>query len=582
MAFLPPKIDQRTYEDIVQQIEVLAEDFTKDVEGGGWKPPGAIEIEPKPELLSGFILNENIPTIKDEPTVADLTGRILNEEVDLGNNKIIKQGTLVNDNLAQKIVQVKGNEAVKVLLLRNTLIDTTLAEEISQIEGLKQVKVKVRPPAVIEVERKNWLDQTLAEDIGDIKSGTVINEDIAQKITAQGRSKVKVKVETDAGQALIRIFATMLKSVSDRLNQVPEKNFLAFLDLIGGQLKPPQPAKVPLTFYLAEGSPVDGLVPAHTQVSAPPAEDAEEEIVFETDRELVVTTAQLKAVFVREPIQDKYSDRTLEATGQKDAGFLAFAGDRPIEHSLYLTCPEIFNLPELANLKLVLTTDNTNQFPSDRLNWFYWDGSEWKEQSANRTSNGNKFTFTFTNLPILTDSEIQEKTGKWLQAKVTNLEVSSPEITNIQGEIKITKSDLVPDVCLFNSSPLDLTKDFYPFGEQPEFNDTFYLALHDQFVKPNTIITLDLISKLISPSSDLKITWEIGDGEEWKEITTENNSIVKWSSESPNFTKEITAQLEFSEKIPLPSTVNGETRYWIRARITQGHYGQPSQERKYA
>ncbi|MFK0735062.1 MAG: hypothetical protein ACFKPT_30915 [Gloeotrichia echinulata GP01] len=28
--------------------------------------------------------------------------------------------------------------------------------------------------------------------------------------------------------------------------------------------------------------------------------------------------------------------------------------------------------------------------------------------------------------------------------------------------------------------------------------------------------------------------------------------------------------------------MNGETRYWIRARITQGHYGQPSKERKYA
>ena len=145
----------------------------------------------------------------------------------------------------------------------------------------------------------------------------------------------------DAGEALIRIFGKMVKSVSDRLNQVPEKNFLAFLDLIGGQLKPPQPAKVPLTFYLAEGSPVDGLVPAYTQMSAPPAEGSDEEIVFETDGELVVTTAQLKAVFLREPSKDKYRDCTLEAIGQKDADFLAFAGDRPIEHSLYLTCPEI-------------------------------------------------------------------------------------------------------------------------------------------------------------------------------------------------------------------------------------------------
>ncbi|NES84398.1 MAG: baseplate protein J, partial [Moorea sp. SIO2B7] len=132
-------------------------------------------------------------------------------------------------------------------------------------------------------------------------------ENLVQKFTDW---KPTTEGKTDAAGALIRIFSRMVNSVSDRLNQVPEKNFLAFLNLIGGQLTPPQPAKVPLTFYLAEGSPVDGLVAAYTQVSAPPAEGSEEEIVFETDRELVVTTTQLQGVFVREPSQDRYRDCT--------------------------------------------------------------------------------------------------------------------------------------------------------------------------------------------------------------------------------------------------------------------------------
>ena len=89
--------------------------------------------------------------------------------------------------------------------------------------------------------------------------------------------------KADAGGALIRIFARMVNLIGNRLNQVPEKNFLAFLDLIGGQIKLPLAAKVPLSFYLAEGSPVEGLVPARTQISAPPAEGSDEEIVFETD-----------------------------------------------------------------------------------------------------------------------------------------------------------------------------------------------------------------------------------------------------------------------------------------------------------
>jgi len=388
--------------------------------------------------------------------------------------------------------------------------------------------------------------------------------------------------KTDAGEALIRIFAKMVKSVSDRLNQVPEKNFLAFLDLIGGQLKPPLSAKVPLTFTLAAGSPTDGFVPAQTQVSAP-AEGSDKEIVFETDGDLVVTTAQLQAVFVREPSQDMYSDCTLAATGEKNEAFLAFAGDLPIEHSLYLSFPEIFTLPELPEFKLTIITDNASLFESSSLHWSYWHGSQWKVYTPRPKSENGQLTFT--NLPILTAAEIHGKTAQWLQAKFTNLSsdtASLPQVTGIQGSIDINKSNLIPEVCLFNSSPLDLSKDFYPFGEQPEFNDTFYIALNDSFIKPNTEITLKLIAKAVNPSDDLTITWEMGNSQEWQEITTENNGIVKWSSESPNFTKDINSKLQIQEKIPLPSTVNGETRYWIRARITQGHYGKVASERQYA
>ncbi|BAY84773.1 hypothetical protein NIES267_42700 [Calothrix parasitica NIES-267] len=378
--------------------------------------------------------------------------------------------------------------------------------------------------------------------------------------------------KTDAGGALIRIFARMVKLIGNRLNQVPEKNFLAFLDLIGGQLKPPQAAKVPLTFYLAEGSPVDGLVPARTQVSAPPAEGSDEEIVFETDRELVVTTAQLQAVFVIEPGEDKYSNCTLEATGQKDAAFLAFEGNQAIEHSLYISCPEIFSLPELTNFQLIISGDNVNQFPNLQLNWFYWNGSKWEEIETPDFDSNNQFTFS--NLPIFTPLEINGQQAKWLRANIANIANTSisnnlPQITNIQGKIDINQSNLIPEACLFNNSPLDLTKDFYPFGEQPELNDTFYIALHDSFIKPNVAITINFeLTHQPVNTEDLKIIWEICNGQEWLKIAESNN---------------IQAQLQFPnlENIPLPSTVNGENCYWIRARIAQGYFGQASKIRKY-
>ncbi|AFY33616.1 baseplate J/gp47 family protein [Calothrix sp. PCC 7507] len=423
-----------------------------------------------------------------------------------------------------------------------------------------------------------------------------IDQRTYEKIVEQTETLVKQSTDwkpsldgkKDAGGALIRIFGRMVKLVSDRLNQVPEKNFLAFLDLLGGQLKPPQPAKVPLTFYLAAGSPVDGVVPAHTQIAAPPSEDSDEEIVFETTRELIVTTTQLQAVFLREPSQDKYSDRTLAATGETDEAFFAFVGDRSIPHSLYLTCPEIFNLPELKNFQLIVTTDNANELQKLPLNVYSWDGDQWLAQTSGRNpiNDQSTITFNFAKLAIPTVSEIQGKPAKWLQVKLTNISSNLPQITNLQGQIKVTQSNLIPEVCLFNATPLDLTKDFYPFGEQPEINDTFYIALHDEFIKPNTTITIDInLSYKPVNINKLKIIWEIGNGQIWQEIADKNDPLNLWTTKVIQFTEgnSIQAKLQFptQQNIPSPSTVNGETRYWIRARITEGNYGKAAYNRTY-
>ncbi|MFM6343761.1 MAG: baseplate protein J, partial [Dolichospermum sp.] len=114
---------------------------------------------------------------------------------------------------------------------------------------------------------------------------------------------------------------------------------------------------------------------------APPLEGNDEEIIFETEQELIVTTAQLKAVFVREPNPDKYSDYTSFVTGKKDQSFLVFSGDIPIQHSLYITCHQIFNLPKLSNLSLTITTNNPQSMADLSLHWSYWNGLEWQNLS---------------------------------------------------------------------------------------------------------------------------------------------------------------------------------------------------------
>src|SRR3954465_2413784 len=114
--------------------------------------------------------------------------------------------------------------------------------------------------------------------------------DIARQVRSllEEYTGAKFDAEKGAAAALINIFARYSELIVERLNRVPEKNFLAFLDLLGASPLPPQPARAPLTFTLSEGSAVDTVVPAGTQVAAAPAEGETGPAIFETERELVV------------------------------------------------------------------------------------------------------------------------------------------------------------------------------------------------------------------------------------------------------------------------------------------------------
>src|SRR5204863_5556732 len=89
--------------------------------------------------------------------------------------------------------------------------------------------------------------------------------------------------EDDAGTGVARIFSRYVEAVIRRLNQAPDKNKLAFFDLLGLALAPAQAARAPVVFSLAQGA-SDITAPAGTQLSATPPQNATTPLVFETER----------------------------------------------------------------------------------------------------------------------------------------------------------------------------------------------------------------------------------------------------------------------------------------------------------
>ncbi|MFN6569608.1 putative baseplate assembly protein [Dendronalium sp. ChiSLP03b] len=100
----------------------------------------------------------------------------------------------------------------------------------------------------------------------------------------------------DSGSALLKIFAHMFTGTLHQLNLVPEKNFIAFLDMLGVKLLPASQSRAPVTFKLSDGARTTVLIPAKTQMTAQ-AVGGGDSIVFETERNIVATPTKLVDVY---------------------------------------------------------------------------------------------------------------------------------------------------------------------------------------------------------------------------------------------------------------------------------------------
>jgi hypothetical protein len=100
--------------------------------------------------------------------------------------------------------------------------------------------------------------------------------------------------DSDPGMTLLQLFAWLSEMMLFRMNQVPRKNYIKFLKLLGEELEPPRPAGAHLTFVSA-GSTTAEPVPERTPVAAA-ATDGGEPLIFETERGLDLISPLLDAV----------------------------------------------------------------------------------------------------------------------------------------------------------------------------------------------------------------------------------------------------------------------------------------------
>ncbi|MBI5879541.1 MAG: putative baseplate assembly protein [Chloroflexi bacterium] len=119
---------------------------------------------------------------------------------------------------------------------------------------------------------------------------------------------------SDPGITLIELFAWMTEMITYRMNLVPEKNYIRFMDLLGIQLQPASSARAELLFRLATPLPIapDDIttvrIPRSTEV-ATRATDEAAEVIFTTDAELMVVPPRLSQLRRTDEFHRNFSSR---------------------------------------------------------------------------------------------------------------------------------------------------------------------------------------------------------------------------------------------------------------------------------
>ncbi|WP_448573739.1 putative baseplate assembly protein [Trichothermofontia sp.] len=440
-------------------------------------------------------------------------------------------------------------------------------------------------------------------------------------------------------------------------------------------------------------------VPAGTQVAALPLAGETEEVVFETEQDLLVTPVQLQALMVQDPDRDRYSDHSAELMADNPTPFAAFRGNWAIAHRLYLACDNLFTQPGPKALTLTLRSSEASVLAALPLTWAYWDGADWQpilgvikglslqidvnqgqvtvqpgtaidaaghriqllspqtlalatffpvaptvsaivvvllahnanapdaptlrvvrqtelgtypatthlrlvllelrnDGSIRRTLPTGEvppmptWELTWPTAPAFAKTTVDGVEAAWLRIQLDNTPLppgnALPLVGVITAQINLNRTGLVPDRAFFNNAPLDLSKDFYPFGEQPRFNDTFYFASREVFspfsggdaarTGQSVQIQIALNADHRVTAHDVEVAWEVWQGSRWQRLTIPTDQLA-----TATFTQNGVLTLSLPAPIA-PTTIAGESHYWLRARLSRGNYGEAAktQERPVA
>lgn len=252
---------------------------------------------------------------------------------------------------------------------------------------------------------------------------------------------------SDPGVALLELVASVAAQTNWRLNQVPDRLFGHFLELVGVERLPAVSALAEISFRATVRDREELVIPEGTEVSTV-ASEGEEPLVFSTHRELRVTQPSLEAVLAvnmdgMKPMRSKDLTRFVQAPEGSENIFPRTTPDTEPDARPQAGDALMFGFADpiashIIDIDITTRTDGHGIDPTDPpLVWEWWaptkqdpDESDWLPLDVDDTTGGfnrdGTITLYIPDYPDILDDgldlqlTIDDKKGFWVRCRYLN------------------------------------------------------------------------------------------------------------------------------------------------------------------
>ncbi|MDL2217580.1 baseplate J/gp47 family protein [Christensenellaceae bacterium OttesenSCG-928-M15] len=303
----------------------------------------------------------------------------------------------------------------------------------------------------------------------------------------------------DPGGTLAELYAEFLGETLSRLNGVPRKNYIAFLNLLDVRHSPMTSARgvAKFTVSLPENVEENVNIPRGTVLYAS-LEEGDERTLFETSQAIQATGAELQALYYVNPAEDHMEKLELEE-GALTSLFTMTPENNLQQHDFDLQQQDVFSLSHPCTITLEF--DFAVRFYTDQClealadpgvcAWSYFDGEEFHAFDDVRSDHGALLLTKKNGRKIMGRGENGASTA-CIRCEIRGNGTIPPlQLSGAKVKSEYLENEFAPpDAAFHNENPVDVEAGGYCFGNQPVVYDCFYIASDEVFSKRGARVEL--------------------------------------------------------------------------------------------